>query len=55
MVLGEAARGMWSVRWSIGGSWQEGRGIRTPAEREIRFEGGPNWLHTMGTRKINQF
>ena len=54
MVLGETARGMWSevVYW-----WwfARGKGVRTPAERAIRFEGDPNWLYTMGTRETNQF
>ena len=41
------------LRWSVGGGWQQGKGVRTPAERGIRFEGGSNWLHTMGNQSIS--
>ena len=47
---------MSGLRVSIGGDRQEGKEFRTPAEREIRFEGGgPNWLHTMVIGETNQF
>ena len=39
----------------IDGGWKEGRGVKTPADRRIQFEGGgPNWLHTMDTREDSQ-